>query len=381
MDNEKLIVFIRSTEIYNDSRATKEIIALARAGYKLKVLGWDRNGCAHENCQAVFKEYSESVQFSFFEHRLVNIGLKNLKALLNWFKWVRTNLQNMRNITAVHACDLDAGMEAYHFCKKKKVPLVYDIYDYYIDSHHIPVCLNRIVENKEIRIINFASNVIICTEARKSQIAKAKPKKLSIIHNSPDVQNVQRTAIKYDYVYCGLLSDNRLIYEILEDYDNNSDLTVKFVGHGKYAEKAKLMAEKYPNFHFQGDVRYSQVLEIESSSLALSAIYNCQLRNHRLCAPNKFYEALALKKPVIVCQGTGIDEIVAQNNIGYVISYKSEEFYQALRQIKKDSVLSCEMGERARKLYDEKYSWDIMAKRLILLYETINKNEKAYNSK
>lgn len=370
MVEDKTIVFIRTTEIYNDSRATKEIIALAQERYNIVVLGWNRNGCAIENCQDVFKDYSSNIQFIFFEYQLKKgMGIKNINVLFRWFKWLTSQLKKINYVSAVHACDLDSGISAFRFCKKQKIPLIYDIYDYYIDSHHIPWFLRNLVERREINIINFASTVIICTEERMVQIAKSKPQKVEIIHNSPDVREIKNVAINFDYVYCGSLAENRLIGEILNDYEKNFDLIITFAGHGTHAKKAKELSEKYPNFNFLGDIKYSQVIELESAALALSAIYEPTFRNHKLCAPNKFYEAMALKKPVIVCKGTGIDTIVKENNLGYIINYSSEEFYNALRKIKENVLKSREMGERGGKLYEEKYSWKIMDKRLKMIYD------------
>lgn len=103
----------------------------------------------------------------------------------------------------------------------------------------------------------------------------------------------------------------------------------------------------------------------------ISAIYDPSIRNHRLCAPNKFYEALALAKPVIVCKGTGIDEIVEKNKIGIVIDYDESDFYAAVRRLIGNNTLRKEMGSRARQLYDSEYRWDIMRKKLIDKYKKI----------
>ena len=107
----------------------------------------------------------------------------------------------------------------------------------------------------------------------------------------------------------------------------------------------------------------------ESKSICLSAIYEPTIRNHRLCAPNKFYEALALGKPIIVCKGTGIDKVVEENNIGKVIDYDVHQFYNAVRMFKDNPELCAQMGKRARKLYEEKFSWSIMERLLLETYE------------
>jgi glycosyltransferase involved in cell wall biosynthesis len=118
-------------------------------------------------------------------------------------------------------------------------------------------------------------------------------------------------------------------------------------------------------------VPYAEVLKVEQQSRVLSAIYEPITRNHRLCAPNKFYEALALGKPLIVCKGTGIDKIVEENNIGCVIEYNVQEFYRVLRELKGNPSLCKGMGERARKLYEEKYKWSIMQEKLLNCYSKL----------
>ena len=88
-------------------------------------------------------------------------------------------------------------------------------------------------------------------------------------------------------------------------------------------------------------------------------------RNHQLCAPNKFYEALALSKPIIVCKGTGIDNIVQENKIGIVINYSASEFYDAVIWFKNNLEEAIAMGNRGRLLYEENYRWSIMEQKLI----------------
>ena len=365
----KTVALIRSTGIYNDSRATKEIYALIEAGYKVLVLGWDRDGVSGARSKEVFCSVSSSVDFFFYEQPLSNgIGMKNIHKLCGWFCWVYKTLKRETNIYAVHACDLDSGVPAYRFCKKKKKKLIYDIYDYYVDSRAVPSVLGGIVEGVEIKIINFAFATIICTEERREQIARANPQRVLIVHNSPEMPCIPSEDEKYDYVYCGSLAGKRLIKEIFEAYEANADLSFAFAGYGEYETIARDLQTQNDRFEFFETIPYSKVLELEAQTKVLAAIYEPTIRNHRLCAPNKFYEALALGKPVIVCKGTGIDKIVENNNIGICIDYDAEQFYGALRKLITSPDERREMGIRARKLYDEKYSWEKMKKILTEFY-------------
>lgn len=368
----KKIAYVRATNIFDDSRATKELLTLTSAGYHVTVFGWGRNEQAASLCERVFKNAEGKMDFHFFPKPLAaGIGIKNIDKLIAWFRWVYSSLKKNGEFDAVHACNLDAGLGAYRYCKKYNIPLIYDIYDYYIDSHAIPPLLANTVEKMEINIINHAKVTIICTAERKEQIAKATPQKVIVLHNSPDVEKIEVPNCRYDYAYCGSLGHKRLLSEMFGEYKNNSDLTFAVAGYGDYTETVSRLSEEFENFSFSGTIPYDQVLQTESEARILSAIYQPTIRNHRLCAPNKFYEALALAKPLIVCRGTGIDRIVEQNNIGMVIDYNAEEFYSALRTLLADPDKCREMGERARKIYEKEYRWPIMADRLLQTYQQL----------
>lgn len=358
MENE--VVYIRSTGIFDDSRATKEIIALCKTGYVIHVLSWDRYGNASDKNSAIFKGYS-NVDFYYFKKRVPNgIGIKNIFKLIVWFFWVSSCLKTFKNIRIVYTCNLDTVIPVLKYCRRRKCKLVYDIFDYYVDSHNIPSFLRNCVESQEIKAINRAELTIICTEERREQLAKAQPNNVVVIYNSPNVERRDDNDNSFDYVYCGSLSSRRLIEEILDLYPSYSNYKLYFAGYGQYAEQCDKVGREYSNFTYSQPIPYQKVLEIESKASCISAIYEPTIRNHRLCAPNKFYEALALSKPVIVCKGTGIDTIVKENDIGIVINYDAKEFYDALTWIKANPIEAKTMGAKGRLLYEQKYLWSRM---------------------
>lgn len=366
----KTIMYVRANGIYSDSRATKEITSLLKNGYRVLIVGWDREGNSEERCLQVFGQYIERIEFFMYEHTVKDhVGFKNIGKLYKWLKHVDgVFIQNKNTINAVHACNLDTILFCYKKCKKYGIKIIYDIFDYYVDGHaSIPYYLKPIVEKLEIDIINSADVTIICTEERREQIAKATPKKLIVIHNTPEVELLKNDII-YDYFYCGTFCFQRLIGEIFDNYENNSDLNIGFAGYGLYKDQAIELDNEFNNFSYLGQIMYKDCLINESKSVCLSAIYEPTIRNHRLCAPNKFYESLALGKPVIVCRGTGIDKIVEQNNIGIVINYDVREFYDAVRYLKDNPELCLEMGIKARKLYDSVFSWKLMEEVLLNSY-------------
>lgn len=372
----KTVILLRVTSIYNDSRAMKEILTFSEHGYHVVVLGWDRDGQALDKCQEIF---GENVDFYFYNAKLNNIGFRHINKLLEWFLWVFRYLKKLtrqKETTIIHACDLDTGIPAYRFYKKYKsstLKFVYDIYDYYVDSHYIPSILRGKIENLETVIINAADLTIICNEERRRQIAKAVPKKLLVIHNAPDLRNIELPAVKsqYDYAYCGSLAPVRLLREIFDTYAKNQDISMVIAGYGMYDTIAKKVNKEFPNFYYKGTLSYPEVLKTEASAKILSAIYDPSVANHKFAAPNKFYEAMALGKPIIVCKGTGIDVIVEKYKLGIVIPYDARAFYDAIRKLLKNPALCNQMGNKARNLFLNQYNWEKMEKLLLKTYDSL----------
>lgn len=365
------ITFTRSSTIYDESRATKEIFAFLEKGYHVTVLGWDRSGGAEQYCEDLFRNYSSTISFKFYSGFIGNTKIDKILSRGKWNKWLMNELSQQKEIDVIHACDYDTGAAVRRFAKKNKIKYVYDIYDYYIDAHPVPGLLRNVIERDEIKTINESTVTIICTEERREQIKKANPSNVVVIHNSPDVEKQEAYDEEFDYVYCGSLYDGRLIGEILRDYQKHPEFKFVFAGSGKYASVAEELDKKQNHFTFYGSVPYSTVIDIEMKSKVISAIYEPTIRNHQLCAPNKFYEALALSKPLIVCRGTGIDKVVEENDIGIVINYDVNEFYEALQKLCSDEAVRLTMGIRAREIYDKKYKWSIMRQRLIQVYESL----------
>lgn len=369
-----VIAFIRATGIYYDSRTIKEIKALVEGGYKVEVIGWDRTGQALEKCREVFLDEKDQVNFTFFDLRITDIGLR-LDKLLKWGGFIKKTLKYLhknKRLFAIHSCDLDTGLSSQKFAEKNQILFVYDIFDYYSDSHRMPNMVRKIVSYIENRVVNKADLTIICTEGRKEQINKAKPEKLLVIHNSPDLDydgiNVEK---EFDYIYFGCLDDGRLIKEKLEIYPEHQNLKIGFGGYGKYVAKCQELEKEYSNFSYLGIVSYSGVLNYEKRAKCMSAIYDPAFRNHRLCAPNKFYESLAIGIPIIVCKGTGIDQIVLENGLGKVIGYNADEFYNAVEDLIKNPDQCRKIGKKSRALYDRSYRWRFMKEKLLKAYENL----------
>jgi len=376
----KKVIYLRSTSIINDSRASKEINSLISNSYKVLVLGWDRDKKIKDYKN--IKINNNTINGYFFKFNAgYGESIKNIIGLVLFQIWLLLYLiKNNRKYEIIHACDLDCGFVGFLISKILNKKLVYDIYDYYTDSRPMSKTIEKIVNKFENKVINSADANIICGDWRYEQIKGTFPKKVIIIHNTPDIRNVESKKImksnsnKIKIGYVGILQDYRLLKEIINEIKENNDYELHIGGFGKYEDFIKDSSYKYDNIFYYSSLPYNDVLCLEQECDILFATYDPKIKNHKYSAPNKIYEAMALGKPIIVCENTGIDKLVTENEIGLVIKYNAKDFIKELDLLTKNKRKINMMGKKAKKLYETKYNWISMEKELITMYSNLGGN-------
>ncbi|MEA5626088.1 glycosyltransferase [Nostoc sp. UHCC 0251] len=82
-------------------------------------------------------------------------------------------------------------------------------------------------------------------------------------------------------------------------------------------------------------------------------------------------EALAAGVSVVVTPGVAVADMVKQNYLGYVAEFDVAAIASAIQQALNHPQEAKEMGDRARKLILENYTWDSIASKLISVYQDI----------
>lgn len=377
--NTKRIVLIRSNPVRPYPRLEKMANCLVKNGYEVTVLAWDRD----EN----YAPKEEILELKAAEVKIVRFGAKgqfsggfkkNLKSLIRFQLFIRKWLYRHKNeYDVIHAYDFDTGYMASKCAKALEKKLVYDIPDYYVESHGLEKSkLGKIIKRMEDAVISKADATIICTEERRNQIKDAKPKKLYVVHNTPDTgvgpEPLKIPGEKLKFVYVGILGKTRFIDEIAQCISKRSDCEFHIGGFGanmeEYFEK---LSKDFDNIFYYGRIPYNETLRLEGECDVMCALYDPKVPNHFYAAPNKFYEALMLGKPLIMAKNTGMASVVEENDLGEVIDYNEHALNVAIDRLVQRKNEWIEIGERARKLYVEKYSFGEMEKRIIELYSNL----------
>lgn len=375
----KNVLFIRSNPVNPDSRVEKEVQCLVKNNYRVTILAWDRD------CDYSLKKEKLVINKVIIPIYRVGIkceygnGIKNLKYNFKFQIIIWQFIKSASNqYDIIHACDFDTAFSAFYSCNKKSTKIVYDIFDFYTDAFHIPTKIKPFILKLDQNLINKADAVIICTEERKKQIVGTSPKKLAIIHNTPpEIHDDTVKSIKVSnknqisIAYFGILAEERMIAELLDIVSKNHQYELHIGGFGKLRNQVIKYAKKFNNIKFYGKIPYNEVLTIEKKCDIITAIYEPNNMNHKYAAPNKFYEALMLGKPLIMVNGTGMSKIVENEQIGVIINYNKESLAKGLEQLFLNQVSWDTISGKMKNLYVEKYSWELMERRLLDLYATL----------
>ena len=176
-----MIALLRSTDGNPDSRFEKYVNFLSDEGINYFTCCWDRKCIKIDSpCNVYFHSLAK-----------YGDGLKNIWNLFRFNVFIFITLYRRRKeYNVIHAADLDTILPAIFIKVLFRKKIIYDIYDWYIDSrcikNRLAITLIKFIEKF---CINFSDIVIICEPERESQILY-RPKELWILPNIPNIPNI-----------------------------------------------------------------------------------------------------------------------------------------------------------------------------------------------
>ncbi len=342
-----MVVLLRSTDGNPDSRFQKYTDFLEKQGKRFLAICWDRNADKKDDELHIY--YHVTAKYGE--------GLKNIKKLLGFNTFIFKQLKKYRHKYAIiHAADFDTVIPAtlMHILYRKHV--IYDIYDWYIDSRSIK---NWIIKTcvllMEFFNIKCADYVIICEPERKKQIYFT-PNSLWILPNIPNYKKTLPPSPpnkQLTIAYVGILGAERGLEKLISYAKLNSTITLKIAGFGPL-ESLLHDVDKYANIHFYGSVKYDEALSIMNTADIIYAIYETSNPNHILAAPNKYYEGLYLGKPILTTKGTIVGDKTLRYQTGFVIGETYDDLSMFFKTVTIDRISLC--SKNAVNLWETTYS-------------------------
>jgi glycosyltransferase involved in cell wall biosynthesis len=266
---------------------------------------------------------------------------------------------------------------------------VYTIFDFYAnnipDGSFLPFSkiLQKIVKTIEFWGINCSDLLILVDESRIEEIQGATVKNLIYIYNTPEDQKIkanhqiQDPNKKFTIFFAGILLHTRGITDMIMAVSDLSDVQLTLAGPLIDTDILDKIPPHSDHIHYIGWIpSYQEILDQTMSADILFRFSDPKHPKTKYESPNKLFEAMMCGKPIIVSDSSAMATIVRQNNCGIVVPYGDiNVIKQVILSLKNDPDFCKKLGINGRKAYEQKYSWNIMEKRLLKGYDEARKNE------
>ena len=355
----KNITFIRSNQIHSDSRAEKYLIFYDDNNIDYTIIGWDRN-----NTNAQRKN-------TIYYRRKVGYVVGGLKAAFNrlfWFCFVVKMLCKFKKKPEfIHACDLDCAFPAvlYKLFCNKNVYILFDIFDWMSAdmSEDANPFIRKSILWMESFCLKHCNKLVVCEEERRSQIPNHDKYDIDILPNIPMVQKEETILVKTDkYLfhnnkvtlsYVGWFGHGRFLNEMLDLAEEGIfNLLIAGYGNQELVDRCNALNDR-GIIRYYGRVDYSTGLNIQYNADVVYAMYCKVCNNHIFAAPNKYYEAMFLGKPLLTTKGIIIGNKVEKLEIGFTIDESKEALQNLIENIDLEELR--DKGMTSRKLWNNQY--------------------------
>ncbi|MCC8424862.1 hypothetical protein [Mucilaginibacter sp. UR6-11] len=317
-----MICFLRCAPVNADIRLKKYIQACQSRDINFFALTWDRLG---EGTQEIYE--IQWGRFAPYGQRW-----KNLINKILWQFFILKNLiKHKSEYKVIHATNLENILPALIMKLLLKKRVIYDIYDS-SSSDFSKSLFTSWLRKLDIFCIKKSDLLILADKKRLKQINVDS----SIYKSFMDIENVPNFS---DYVvskntldfrliklsYVGVFDPLRGLEELLNFVSKNEGFVLNIAGSGTLLEKVKEYSLNNSRITYHGTVKYEDGLDIMRGSDFIIGMYYKKASNHIYAAPNKFFEALYLAKPLITTNGTLVGDKVAKYMTGYALEEGESE--------------------------------------------------------
>lgn len=348
------IILFRSNNIF-DSRVNKYYNYYERAGIDYTIVGWDRK------CEGLQRK-----RYDFFRCRAGEAvgGVRAMRNHIRWMLFVYKYLKSHKYVTTVHACDLNSAFPAAVFkaLHKNEATLIFDACDWFSSNFAHYRMLSKILKWMERYTCNRADELVICEPERKAQIQFKLKKEPLVMPNIPEIDMKEITDVQAKYkfdndnptlAYVGGFTNGRFLMELFNLAETEPfNLLIAGSGVKEYEDRCNELNNR-ENVRFFGRVNMVDGLNMENAADVIFAMY-CKINpNHVYAAPNKYYEAMMLGKPLITTKGTIPGDKVVRHGTGWAVEEDIEDLQTLLNGLKEETMK--EKGRRALKLWNEEF--------------------------
>jgi len=311
------IIFVLSS--LNDPHFCKRVEEFRRHGYKCEVYGFLRDGRGEPNV-----DYEYNILGITRERNYLSRLLLYVKSMLRLSKRVKGKL--------CFYSSLDIAMFAKLFIKSDYIYEVCDLTELTIGNRYIRKFLSHMNE----LFILHSRKTIITSEGFASYFSNIPSRKFYLIPNkvSPEIPIYEHkkkvfNKEKIKIGFAGVIRFESIYHFVKVSAEYGKNIEIHLFGiysdADEWSKKIKDITERYNNIIFHGRFSNPKDLPFIYDSINMVLCTYTPTLGVKYAEPNKLYEAIYFRCPIIVSDKVFLGDKVRMLNIGYVIDAMNED--------------------------------------------------------
>ena len=376
MIKKKIFVLCLNT-FKHESRVKKEALTLKKNNFQVNIFAYHAKG---------LKEYEK---IDNLDVTRIKLKFKILPKIFFFqlFKYLEFTYhvsKKIKKYNYLHIHNLTALPLAI-FLKKflnKKIKIIYDCHEYETERDGMSFLKKLLFKKIEKLFIKDCSYIITVSNSIMNEYQKLyNIKNIECIYNAPfylnyNASNIFREKFKINtdnkiFLYQGGFSKARGILKYIEVFKQlkNQKCCIVFMGYGSLLKEVKEAAKNNNNIFYKEAVSLDEIQKYTSSAdYGLNITDNTCLSRY-YAMPNKIFEYVMARIPIIVSNDYERGRFVRENQIGFVVENTE------INSIKKNIILSLDYEKkqffyRLDKLA-KNYNWDMESKKLLKIYQEL----------
>jgi glycosyltransferase involved in cell wall biosynthesis len=383
------ILMVLDHEFPPDIRVENEIDSLNRAGHEIHLACFTRKGKATYEKTKGCIIHRKPVSVFIFKSSVACLSLPFYFGY--WRKFIREILK-YQSFDAIHIHDLPLAQIGYEARRAFDIRLILDLHEnwpaFVEAAEHTNTLAGKILspvkpwERYEKQMVGKADVVIAVVEEMKNRLvfAGASEEKIVVVPNTIRLGEYHESNQIPDpgymtLLYCGGIDNQRGLQIAMEGMSKIvqelPNARFWLVGKGSYEETLKKRVEQLKisdNVVFWGWQKPENMFAlIQQSDIAI--IPYIRTIQTDCSSPNKLFQYMYARKPVLASNCTSIKRILDETGSGMCYEHDSpDDFAAKALGLIKDNLERNRMAENGGKYAMEKYNWDLTVDKLIKIY-------------
>lgn len=316
------VLVLALNKIEFDARLTNFLDTFQKFGVRFATITIDTSDYFNSRGISYKVDIPEKKKTSTKTYKFYNFGKK-------FIDWIIP-----KNIICSDIYSLPLGTK---FKRKHHSKLIYDsreIYSALATLSKNPI-KQTIMKYFEKLFVRFVDSIIVTGDLDRHFLAKVFPTKdFAIVYNYPKKVNIKPIDLrkKFDLsadiflaIYQGMLLDGRGIGIAIQALKYSDDLHLFIAGGGPMEHHFRKLAQTLEvdnRVHFLGPIPYNQLLDYTSACDVGLCLVEPISYSYELALPNKLFEYIQAKIPVVATKLPAIEIIFQRHNIGALVDTK-----------------------------------------------------------